>query len=166
VEARQHLDAHRVGVEALAERVEVLASEHRGRHEHGNLAADHGAQIRRPQRDLGLAIADVSAHDAVHRLLAREVAHDLGDRLLLILGLFEREVRLELFVVGVRPRERVARVMGAKRFELEQLVRELQDRFLRLALRARPLLRAEPRERRRSARARVFLDEVDAVYWR
>ena len=68
-EPGQHLDPHRVAGEALAERLEVLLGQQRGRHEHGHLLAVlHGLE-RGPDGDLGLAEADVAAHQAVHRRL-------------------------------------------------------------------------------------------------
>ncbi len=49
------------------EGAEVLLGEHRGRRQHRHLlAAQHRLQ-RRAQRDLGLAVADVAADQAIHR---------------------------------------------------------------------------------------------------
>ena len=101
LEARQHLDAHRIALAAPAEGVEVLLGEHRGRHQHRHLPPVHDGQERGAQRDLGLAVADVAADQPVHRLAALHVGEHVVDRLLLVGRLLEREGRLELAEVGV-----------------------------------------------------------------
>ena len=51
----------------------MLLGEHGGRHEHRDLPAlGHGLE-RRAQRDLGLAVADVAGHQAVHGPAALQV---------------------------------------------------------------------------------------------
>ena len=74
----------RVRGEALAERLEVLRGEHRRRHQHGDLHAVGDRLERRPQRDLGLAVANVAHHQAVHRPTALQVGLHLGGRLQLV----------------------------------------------------------------------------------
>ena len=69
-EAREHLDPDRVGREALGEGLEVLLGEQRRRHEHGGLLAVLDRLEDRPDRDLGLAEADVAADEPVHRRAA------------------------------------------------------------------------------------------------
>ena len=66
-EARQHLDPHRVVREALAERLAVLVGQQGGGHEHHDLLAVLHRLERGAHRDLGLAVADVAADQAVHR---------------------------------------------------------------------------------------------------
>ena len=52
----------------------MLAGEQGGRRDHRNLLAVHRRDERGAQRDLGLAEADVAAHQPVHRLAFGEVA--------------------------------------------------------------------------------------------
>ena len=58
------------------ERRRVLLGEDRGRHQHQHLAAGRRHLERRPQRDLGLAEADVAAHQPVHRPVGLHVLLD------------------------------------------------------------------------------------------
>ena len=77
-EPREQPDLERERREALAERLVVLGGEHGRRHEHGDLPAVLGRLERRPQRHLGLAVADVADHEAVHRPDPLHVGLDLG----------------------------------------------------------------------------------------
>ena len=52
---------------ALGEGLQVLLDEQRGRHEDRDLLAVLDRLERRPDRDLGLAVADVAADEPVHR---------------------------------------------------------------------------------------------------
>ena len=53
--------------EALLQRLLMLEGEHRRRREHGDLFAVHHRLERGAHGDLGLAVADVAAQQAVHR---------------------------------------------------------------------------------------------------
>ena len=162
-EARQHLDLDRVVVQARLEREQVLLREHRRRAQHRDLAPAHRHAERRAQRDLGLAEADVAADQAIHRVLALEVAHHVVDRLALIGGLFVREAGLELGVDAVLVRIRAALARGARRVQLQELVGELPDRSAHTRLGPREGLTAEPVELgRRAFLARQLLDLVQA----
>ena len=107
-EARQHLDPHRVVREALAERLAVLVGEQRGRHEHRDLLAVLHRLERGAHRDLGLAVADVAAHQAVHRDRPLHVGLHVVDRLQLVGRLLERERLLDLVLPRRVGREGVA----------------------------------------------------------
>src|SRR3954468_15376023 len=124
-EAADVLDRERVVLQALRERAEVLLGEDRRRREDEHLLAVVGGLERGPERDLGLAVADVAADEPVHRLRALHVRLDLLDRLALVGGLLPREVRLELpqpvRVLG----EGVAVAAAALGVEVEQLAGEL-----------------------------------------
>ncbi len=72
-EAREQLDANRIIRHALAERVEMLLRQHGRRHQHGDLLAVHHRFERGADGDLGFAVADVAADQAVHRLGAFHV---------------------------------------------------------------------------------------------
>ena len=76
-EAAEHLDADRVAGEAVGERVAVLRRQQRRRGEDGDLLAVLDRLERGPDRDLGLAEADVAAHEAVHRVRPLHVGLDV-----------------------------------------------------------------------------------------
>ena len=78
-EARQHLDADRIAFEAGLEGLEVLLREHRRRHEDGHLLAREHGEEGRAHRHLGLAEADVAAHQPVHRPPAPQVGEHVVD---------------------------------------------------------------------------------------
>src|SRR5258708_37087686 len=59
--------------EALAERAVMLFGEDGGRYEHSHLFAVIGDLEGGPNRQLGLAVADVAANQAVHRAGALHV---------------------------------------------------------------------------------------------
>ena len=92
---------------ALGEGLEVLLDEQRRRHEHGDLLAVLHRLERRPHRDLGLAVADVAADQAVHRDGPLHVGLDLVDGAQLVGRLDVGEGVLELALPrGVRARRR------------------------------------------------------------
>ena len=67
-EAADDVDRERVVLEALGERAVVLLGEDRRRRQDEHLLAVVGGLEGGAQRDLGLAVADVAADQAVHRL--------------------------------------------------------------------------------------------------
>ena len=93
---RQQLDPERVVAQPLGEGAEVLLGEDRGRRQDQRLPAVAGGLERGPQRDLGLAVADVAADQPVHRALGLHVGLGLLDRLELVVGLAVGERALEL----------------------------------------------------------------------
>ena len=95
-EAAERLDPDRVAGEAVGERVAVLGGEQRRRREHGDLLAVLDRLERGADRDLGLAEADVAAHQAVHRVRPLHVGLDVGDRRALVGRLDVREGVLHL----------------------------------------------------------------------
>ena len=62
------------------ESVEVLFGEHGRRHQHGDLVAAVDRFEGRPHGDFGLAVADIAADQAVHRLGVFHVALEAFDR--------------------------------------------------------------------------------------
>ena len=90
-EAGEHLDRDREGGQAALEGAEVLLGEDRGRDQDRHLAAVLHRLERRPQRHLGLAVADVAADQPVHRAAAQHVGLDLLDRPRLVGRLGVRE---------------------------------------------------------------------------
>ncbi len=94
-EARDVVDRDWVVGEALGEGAEVLLGEDRGGREHQHLLALCGGLERGAQRDLGLAVADVAADQAVHRPRRLHVGLDRLDRLALVGGLGVGEALLQ-----------------------------------------------------------------------
>ena len=90
-EPRQHLDLHRIRLEALAESGHVLRREQRGRHEHRRLLAVLHTLEHRAQRHLGLAESDVAADETIHRACCFHIALHFDDRLQLVGSLDVRE---------------------------------------------------------------------------
>ena len=146
LEPGQALDHDREAAHPLAERREVLGDQQRGRHQHGHLLAVLHRLERRADRDLGLAVADVAAHQPVHRHRQHHVGLDLVDRAQLVGGLVEREGVLELALPrGVRA-ERVPAGGLPGGVQLDQLGRDLPDRLAGPALALGPVGAAEPVE--------------------
>ena len=63
----RHFDDERILGEALAEGAVVLLGEHGRRHQHGDLPAVVDGLEGGADGQLGLAVADVAADEAVHR---------------------------------------------------------------------------------------------------
>ena len=142
-EPRDHLDPHRVILEAVAKRVPMLLGENRRRHQHRDLPAVHHGDKRRSQCDFGLAEAGVAANEAIHRLDAGQIANDVVDRRLLVGSLLELEARREFLVVRARRRIRVPLHHLARRINVEQLRRHRQHRLPRAPLNLLPRTAAE-----------------------
>ena len=150
-EPGQLADVHRELRHPVGERLDVLVREQRRRDEDGDLLAVLHRLERRAHRDLGLAVADVAADDAVHRQRLLHVGLDLVDRRELVGRLDVGERVLELALPrGVR-RERVTLGRHPRAVEPDQLGRDLLDRLAGAALRLGPVRAAEPVDRRRLA---------------
>ncbi len=136
-------EVHGEAGEPLAHRAEVLLDEHGGGREHARLlSALHGTE-HGAHRDLGLAVPDVTADQAIHRARRLHIGEHGIDRGRLIGRLVERERGFELAEAVVGGRERVAGQGGALRVELQQLLGERADVALDLAGRDLPRLPAE-----------------------
>src|SRR5206468_2076486 len=109
----------------------------------GDLLAVHHGLERRADRDLRLAVADVAAHQAVHRFRLFHVALHLLDRRQLIARLLVREGVLELALPRRVGAERVALHRHADAVQADELPRHLADGAAHTSLRARPVARAE-----------------------
>ena len=73
----------------------MLLRKDRGRREHQHLLARFDHAHRRTQRDLGLAKANVTADEAIHRTILGEIVHYLFDRAGLVVGLAVGEALLD-----------------------------------------------------------------------
>ena len=142
----------------------MLLREDRRRAEHECLPVVERDRERRPHGDLGLAEADVAAHEPIHRPPGLEVLLHGFDRLLLVVGLAVRERALQALEPVARQIERLPRRLPTLRVEREELARELPDGRARAALEVLPGLAAELRERRRlRVRADVARDLRDLL---
>ena len=161
-EPRQQPDLDREGREALRERGVVLGGEDRGRDQDRDLLAVLDRLERGPQRDLGLAVADVADDQPVHRPGQLHVGLDLGGGAQLVDRLLVRERRLHLGLPRGVGTERVALGAGARRVQREQLLGQVVDRLADALLGPQPLGAAELGERRPLA-ARVAGDPADLL---
>ncbi len=150
-EAAQHRDLDREGGEPALERVEVLLRQDGRGDEHRHLLAVLHRLERGAQRDLGLAVADVTDHQAVHGPAAEHVGLDFLDAARLVGRLGVREALLELALPVRVGAEGEAGGRFARRVDLDQLAGEVADRASDAGLRALPLGPAELAQRRRRA---------------
>ena len=91
-------DPDRQAVESLREILVVLARQQRRRHDDGDLLAVDRRAESGAQRDLGLAEADIAAHEPIHRPPGGEIVEHGVDRARLILGLVIGKARAEFVV--------------------------------------------------------------------
>ena len=133
-ETAHQFDAHRILRHALAEMVVVLLGQHRGGHQQGHLLAAHDRLEGRPDGHLGLAEADVSADQAVHRLGQFHVGLGGRDGPDLIGSLLELETGLEFPLPRRVAREGMPRLGGPGRLHRQQFGRQIPDRPLGLLL--------------------------------
>ena len=141
----------------------VLLGQDGRRHEHGDLLAGVDRLERGADGDLGLAVADVAADQAVHRPGLGHVALDRLDGRELVGRLLVGEGGLELgHPVAVLGRVGDARLAGARGLDVDQLGGEVDDGLGHPLLPLLPGRRADLRERRLAlAAADVLLHEVD-----
>ena len=126
----------------------MLLHEECGRREYRHLLAGVRGDERGAHRHLGLAEADIAAHDAVHRAIAAEVGKHLPYRLRLVLGFLEWEGVGERLVVELAHRERESRLGLATRMQVEQLRGHIPNLLRGAPPRTRPLIGAELVQRR------------------
>ena len=161
-EARDHLDPHRPAGHPRAHRRDVLEGEDRRRHQDRDLPPFLDDLEGGAQGDLGLAVADVAAQQAVHRRRLHQVGLDVGQRGRLVVGQVVREGRLELALPGRVGAEGGGAHRAALRVELQQLARHLLDRRADLGPALVPARRPEPVERHQDLLAAgVLLDQVE-----
>ena len=144
LEARQPLEHDREAAHPLGEGGEVLGHEQRRRHQHRDLLAVLHRLERRPDRDLGLAVADVAADQPVHRHGALHVGLDLVDGAELVGGLVEGERVLELALPRRVGAEGVALGGLPGGVQLDELGRDLAHGLAGAVLALGPVAAAEP----------------------
>ena len=159
---RQPADADREAVQPLDEIPIVLAGEQRGRSDYRDLHARHCGDEGGPQRDLGLAEADVAANQAVHRLARLEVGEHFLDRAVLVVRFLIGEAIDELRIGAVRLDDG-AGPRGPHRGRLDELARNLADPLLHPRLAPLPCFAAETVERHAFALAAVAGQQVDIL---
>ncbi len=115
-----------------------------------------------PERNLRLAVSDVAAEQAVHRLVALEVAPYGARRGGLVGRVGEGERLVELALPIPVGRERRGDALHAGGLGVEEIVREILDGGRDLLLALPPLRGAELRQSRRAAGPDVALHEIDA----
>ena len=151
LEPRQRLHRHRERGVALGERRHMLLDQQRRRHEHGDLLAVLHRLERGPDRDLGLAVADVTADQPVHRHRPFHVVLDLVDGAELVRGLHVGEGVLEFALPrSVRAEGEPGRGHPG-RVQPDQLGRDLPDGLAGPALGLGPVPAAEAVQGRRLA---------------
>src|SRR5262245_564482 len=157
-----HLDHHRKARESIAQRLQVLKGEHgRGRQER-DLFAVHDSFERRPHGDLGLAIANITAQQAIHRRRRFHVTLDVPYGRRLIDGQLVRKRALE-FLLPVRiRREGVAWYRLPLGVQLQQLLGHVAHRFLDARLGFFPRRPTEAVEGWTGS-ACVLLNEIEAL---
>ena len=133
-------DLHGVVGEPLLEGVPVLLDEDRRGGKHRDLLAVLDRLEGRPDRDLGLAVPDISADEAVHRPLPLHVPLDVLRGRALIRGVLVEERGLHLQLPPRVRRERVPDRRLAPGVQLQQLGRHLLDRVLGLPAERLPSL--------------------------
>ena len=138
-EAAEEVDAQRKVLEPLREIVVVLLSQYGGRHKEDDLIALLYHLKGRAERNLGLAVAHVSADQAVHDSSLFEVRLDIRNCLQLISGL---RVGKELFKLGLPHRIRSVAVtffLEPRRVESHQFLCDFTDGALNPRLGLVPL---------------------------
>jgi hypothetical protein len=148
-EARQLGDPRRPGGEAVGELEEMLLRQQRRRHQYRHLLAAHHRHEGGAQGDLGLAEADVAAHQTIHRLAGAHVVDHRGDGGGLVGGLLEAEALDEGVVVVHRAVEGMALAGSALGVQVEQFGGGVARGLERAAASLFPLSGAELVQRRR-----------------
>ena len=162
-EAAETVDADRELRHAVAEGHQVLLRENGGRHQHRHLLPRLHHLERGAHPHLGLAVADVAAHQSIHRAETLQVLSNRLDRFELVGGLLVGERFLELLLIVRIGRKGVTVALGAHRLNLHHLRREIVDRILHLGALFRPRLPADAVEEDVGRSTDVLLHQVDAL---
>jgi hypothetical protein len=163
-EAREDLDSERERREAVRESREVLLGEDGRGAQHHDLAAVLTCLEHRADGHLGLAVADVAAHEPVHGLAGLHVRLHVRDRGELVRRLDVREGRLHLALPGGVGGERMTGRGGTPRIQVDEVESELAGSRAGLGGAPAPVGRVQPGDAR-GARigADVLRDPVELV---
>ena len=132
----------------------MLLREDGGGNQHGDLLAVHNRLERGAQRDFGLAVAHIAAHQPVHWLDRFHIGFHIGDSGALVGGFFKGKRLFQFGLpLGVGD-ERVAVNEFAGGVEGEQFGRHFAGGALRALLGATPFLRSQSRQAWRAAHRR------------
>jgi len=163
LEPAQRGDRHRESGVAIGEGGVVLLHQQGRWHQDGDLLAVHDRLERGAHRDLGLAVADVAADEAVHRDDLLHVALDLDDRRQLVGGLHVGEVVFEFALPRAVDAERVPLGGLPGRIQLDEFGGDLPDGLAGPALALVPVGSAHPVQRR-GLPAHVAGDLIEGVH--
>ena len=143
----------------------MLLCQQGGGHQHRNLPLAVDREERGAQRHLGLAEADIAAHQPVHRFAGFHVGDHLGDDARLIRRLFEGKRVGKRLVMGIVRRERMPRARRALGVDIEQFGGRVPGLLQRPALGLFPGFAAELVQRRVfGIGAGVACDEMQAQH--
>ena len=142
------IDRERPVAEALGERAKVLLGKDRSWNKNHYLLAVCAGLKRCPQGDLRLAVANVTADQAIHRTRRLHVSLDVFYGVSLIGGLGVRKATLEVTLPLAIRLEGVADATFALGVEVEQLTGQLLRSAARTALDLLPARAAELAQRR------------------
>src|SRR5829696_7849055 len=162
-EPRKLPDLDAEAPEAPGEGVHVLAHEHRGRREDRHLLAGENRRSRGAERDLGLAVADIAADEAIHRAAGGEIGERISDGTGLVRRLGEGEARGEALVFWARPVElHAGRALALPRL-FDEPSRGPRDVLLEFDAALLPGIAVEPVKRDPFALAGIAPDAVHLV---
>jgi len=160
-EAREPPDLEREACEAFDKVLIVLAREQGGGGHNRHLLPRHCRDECGAQGDLGLAEADIAAHQPIHRTPAFQIAQHIGDGAFLILGLRPWEAVDELVERGVIGRQHGGFAQRTRGGDLHQFARDGGDAFFQLGTAALPCLTAQPIERNRLFGRAIARENID-----
>ena len=150
-------------METFDEILEMLTGKKRGRANEGHLHTGHSGNEGRPQRNFGLAEANIAHDKPVHWLASCQIFDHLRDRALLIIGFLIGEA-VDEFGIMLRIRlGHVACTQGAQRRGGDQFTRNLADAFTHLRLATLPGLAAQTVQRHTIAVAAIAGQDVDVL---
>ena len=161
-EPAQKINAYRKILHALHKCLIMLLGEDRCRNQIGNLLAVLDSFEGSPEGNLRLAVADISADQAVHDLPALHIPLGVLDRRKLILRLLEREEFLELLLpLRIFAVDETVRIFAGS-IEVDQLPGNIFDRAFDFGPGLLPILTVQPVKLGSLAlRARILLQHIE-----